>query len=746
MRTKLLMLLALLGVIVAFSGLLQADAVIYEPFDYPVGGLDGQGDPNQVGLEGTWNAQASAMIVADSLTYGSLPTIGGSMGGLGGGSNHFGGARAISADALAGNGLLDDGATLWFSLEMGYDVGGNVTNSRLVFALANDSFNAGNYNYWIDDDGEQLGSGLGVILGRLGSNGRVAAAQFRDLASGDAMDGNILGSLSDSLYGEGEHGLIIGKIVWGADSDTIELYTPDTSMNLGDPISTLTVSVDQLTFDTISWARGDKVVMDEIRFGENYAAVLGERGPTNLYPPDQSTVLPGDVEMTWGNISAADPNAPVFVDVWFGTDPCETSPTFDFAKVVTAGEDVESYLVTDLAIGTYFWRVDTYINGSALINDDNKITGAQLTFNNDIAPEIDAGVDMVTWSGQGVEMAPGIVDDGVSTVTYLWTVDPDGNTTYLDGTDDHLDVVISDATAENPTITITKTSALEPLLLDGSFEFNELGDGGWDTTPAPHWIDGQYVDPNNPVWQVVSSGSGVGDPDTGDWASGTSYDGENYFMANSYVGEDSGLFQTLSSTLEADADYEINLMVGNYDNNVTEANPTGAAGNYRIELLAGGVVIASVSGASPVSGTWAPAALSHTSDAAPAQLGQALEIRILAEAYGGADGVTNGVDICFDAVTFTVNGDATHTVPPQEGQITAIVTVAVSDENNPTPVVDTMTIDVYDTACQATRDGGNQSVNNLTDIDGDCVTNLKDFAAMAAKWLIDTSSTGPVDL
>jgi hypothetical protein len=282
---------------------------------------------------------------------------------------------------------------------------------------------------------------------------------------------------------------------------------------------------------------------------------------------------------------------------------------------------------------------------------------------------------------------------------------------------------------------------VESLLLDGSFELNE----GWDTTPVP-WIDGQYnmADANNPpLWEVTAAGSGVDTNDPNAWASGSSYDGENYMRARPIVDADRGLFQILSATLEADTDYEITLVVGNYLHNITEGNPTGAVGNYRVELVAGGVLIASVSGASPaVNGTWEPASLSFTSGANPAQLGETLEIRILAEAYDGFD----GADICFDAVTFTIGGVATHVTPPQEGMITVTVTVALNDVFNPTPVVDTMTIDVYDTACQAIRDGANQGVNNLTDIDGDCNTTLIDFAAIAANWMIDTSSTGPVDL
>jgi hypothetical protein len=258
--------------------------VIYEPFDYPAGNLNLQSGTSEIGLAGMWTALSSdgqALVVGTSLSYGALPVLGGSIGTLSFFQNRFGGARTVSPSALLSKGLLADGATLWFSLQVGYgrDLSGtppNTTNARLGFALANSSFSTGRYQYWINDEGGQLGSGLGVTLGYVaGGSGRAVATQFRDLASGDNVTGNILGNFTGTAYGLDQHGLIVGKIVWGAVTDTIELYQPDTNLNLGSPISTLTVSVEQSTYDTITFARSDPVVMDEIRFGASYEAVIG---------------------------------------------------------------------------------------------------------------------------------------------------------------------------------------------------------------------------------------------------------------------------------------------------------------------------------------------------------------------------------------------------------------------------------------------------------------------------------------
>lgn len=251
--------------------LLPSTSVIYEPFNYTGTALNGASGTSEVGLTGTWTANAESKLGPNRF-FGSLVTRGSGIGDLITGANRYGGARPVSASALAGNGLLTDGVTLWFSLIMGYDTGGNVTNSRLGFCLATESFSTNNFAYFFPTAGAE---GLGVTLGNLSGNGRVAATKFRDSTFGTGVTGNQLGTLSSALYGAGQSGLIVGKITWGATEDIIEIYRPGPDLVLpATPISTLTTSVNQSAFDTITWARGDKVVMDEIRFGASYDAVI----------------------------------------------------------------------------------------------------------------------------------------------------------------------------------------------------------------------------------------------------------------------------------------------------------------------------------------------------------------------------------------------------------------------------------------------------------------------------------------
>jgi len=123
------------------------------------------------------------------------------------------------------------------------------------------------------------------------------------------------------------------------------------------------------------------------------------------------------------------------------------------------------------------------------------------------------------------------------------------------------------------------------------------------------------------------------------------------------------------------------------------------------------------------------ASLTYNSGASPAQLGQPLEIRLLAVDF------TDEYEVAFDDVKLSrVTSDA----------VTVTLTLAVNNVGRlDPPVQDTMTIDVYDDACKAAI-GKGLAADNPTDIDGNCITGLADFAVMATKWLTDNALTAPV--
>lgn len=60
------------------------------------------------------------------------------------------------------------------------------------------------------------------------------------------------------------------------------------------------------------------------------------------------------------------------------------------------------------------------------------------------------------------------------------------------------------------------------------------------------------------------------------------------------------------------------------------------------------------------------------------------------------------------------------------------------------PVEGTMRINVYDDACQMVRIGHGKAAEHPTDLDGNCITNLVDFAKLASKWLLGERLSVPI--
>jgi len=99
------------------------------------------------------------------------------------------------------------------------------------------------------------------------------------------------------------------------------------------------------------------------------------------------------------------------------------------------------------------------------------------------------------------------------------------------------------------------------------------------------------------------------------------------------------------------------------------------------------------------------------------------------------------------AITGATSEDASVTITKGEptGCATVIsMTLAVNNEGRTDPPVrDTMTVHVYDDACLAAKAAGPVEIDR-TDLDGNCITNFKDFALLASSWLDDYEATGPV--
>jgi alpha-galactosidase len=80
--------------------------------------------------------------------------------------------------------------------------------------------------------------------------------------------------------------------------------------------------------------------------------------PQNPSPNDGSTVPAGNVVLGWTNLTPAT-GSNVWVDVWFGTNASALT------KVVSAAQNLTTHTVSAPTAATYYWRIDSYLNGVA---------------------------------------------------------------------------------------------------------------------------------------------------------------------------------------------------------------------------------------------------------------------------------------------------------------------------------------------------------------------------------------------
>jgi len=237
-------------------------ALIYEPFD--------DGDPTLngntpgTGLSGTWSGGYE--VAPGSFSYGIL-AISGNRAVV----NSRTGSSVSTGTTLSDVALLNDGATLWFSVLHLTQPNSN-GNMDFGFALGSNGLNGSN-------SVPMTGQGIGFSF----KNGSIQASFWDDTDGSNNVER--AGGVSAAY---GTVSLIVGEIIWGTDggADIVNLYTPDANLNLGPIVSTISEDLEQANFNVISFAnKADDlpVGIDEIRFGSNYEDAVGIGGGTNDY-------------------------------------------------------------------------------------------------------------------------------------------------------------------------------------------------------------------------------------------------------------------------------------------------------------------------------------------------------------------------------------------------------------------------------------------------------------------------------
>ncbi len=458
--------------------------------------------------------------------------------------------------------------------------------------------------------------------------------------------------------------------------------------------------------------------------------MLDVENPMNPFPDYGELIKPpGDVELSWTNWPGIDAND-VYVDVWFGTEPTAMTLAVDAglnttSVIVDAGGDPE----------TYYWEVISYLNGEDNINDANAFRWITWTFTTttDLPPEsIDAGLDVITWSGQGVQLDATAVDDGTSALTYLWTADPPHG------------VVFDSDSIEDPIVTFTNRILVRGVQAEtddaeeyinappevsgrdqGEMKFltdTDLEMGSESGNSGLRWqvIAVQYHTLSIPQGSTINSAKITFEVQN----SGQEWD-SNDFTILAEAADDASVFtedpnnitdrarSTASVAWAPDALPAVGSKVETPD--ITTliqevVNREGWSDNNRLTLM----IYPDVYLASPTGGTTTV---------------QEIE-------FEGGPGA--------DAPTLSVTYESPAGSAPLADASTFTITVAVSDEFNPTPLEDTLEIDVYDNPCDAAILGLSLDADNPVDYNKDCIPNLKDAAIMASNWAVDNSLTEPI--
>ncbi|MBK1829780.1 PEP-CTERM sorting domain-containing protein [Verrucomicrobiaceae bacterium R5-34] len=267
----------------------QAALTLYEGFEYTSGDdLDGNGSGIGFGSNlwtGLNSSGTNPHSVGSGLSFGSLEVTGGSA------ERDIRNGRSTATRLIAASSVTDltaDNTTIWFSVLMDPTINTATTGGQPANTYGTLIF--GNAGLTDSSSGTQNGAGTTIAnsgdavgVGFFGNTTFAGVGiQGVTFSDGTIDQGN---GASNAITTGDSLSLIVGRIDWAADgsNDTITLYdVTDPAAGLpGTAFSTMTLDVDQTTFDTISISGGQTEAFDEIRFGTELADVIPVPEPSS---------------------------------------------------------------------------------------------------------------------------------------------------------------------------------------------------------------------------------------------------------------------------------------------------------------------------------------------------------------------------------------------------------------------------------------------------------------------------------
>ena len=254
------------------------------------------------------------------------------------------------------------------------------------------------------------------------------------------MTGGVI-ELSDNLVVPGQTGTGSVNFLGGTiNADDLRMTSASGSMNVttgilildGNDVETIQTFIDDGWLTAYGGQGTINLDYDVTNAGKTTITATPLLKP---YPADGSTVSAGQVELSWTMLEPLLPGMPVLVDVYF-TDDLELLEEFtDPAAIqIVSKQDVTSVVVQTQPKTRYYWAVDTYMGDITF-----PILGPIFSFYADnLPPEVDAGVDIVTWLQDGSRtgnLDATVTDEDAYTVQWTVISEPNEGTAVIDTAD-----------------------------------------------------------------------------------------------------------------------------------------------------------------------------------------------------------------------------------------------------------------------------------------------------------------------